>query len=156
MLQEGLKGNRVIEPSLWAVVTALERAFPLLLGPTMQAATAALPVSAEQPQHALQLWLLQVRMRCFRPTSAPSSRAQPTSLPLTGSIRRYPGHSRRQVAGPAAAAQRLRTAGARARQSDRSPVPGVRSAAAGGVLCRCAEHCSGGNAADYRIQRSRG
>ena len=59
-VQEGLKGNRVVEPSLWALVLALERAFPVLLGPTMAAVRLRLPDAALQPEQALRLWLLQV------------------------------------------------------------------------------------------------
>lgn len=58
--QEGLQGNRVVQPDLWAMVCALARAFPVLLGPTMEAVATAQPGAAEDPKRVLHLWLWQV------------------------------------------------------------------------------------------------
>ena len=64
--QAGLVGNRAISPAPWNIVTSLERAFPLLLGPAADAARSA----AERhnlggsPEALLKSWVTQVLHPC--------------------------------------------------------------------------------------------
>ena len=65
VLQTGLKGNRAVDPDLLSVVSAMTRAYPLLLGPSWTHATCAqegLPGSADA---VLWSWLAQARYTNF-------------------------------------------------------------------------------------------
>lgn len=57
LLQAGLKGNRAVEPNFWSVVSAMTRAFPVLLGPCWSHATSG---AVAQDNDLAQLWLVQV------------------------------------------------------------------------------------------------
>ena len=58
VLQEGLVGNRVITAArLWDVVLAMQRAFPVLISPGVDAVTASAGSSAQGLE---ELWVLQV------------------------------------------------------------------------------------------------
>ena len=50
----------MVEPHLWALITAAEQAFPLLMGPSLQAVRAACPDAQQHQQQAVQTWLLKV------------------------------------------------------------------------------------------------
>jgi hypothetical protein len=57
MPQEGLVGNRVIPAlGLWNVVRAMERAFPVLMSPGMDAVTSSAGASAQGLE---ELWIQQ-------------------------------------------------------------------------------------------------
>ena len=58
LLQAGLKGNRAVEPNFWSVVSAMTRAFPVLLGPCWSHATSG--AAAQDNDSLEQLWLVQV------------------------------------------------------------------------------------------------
>ena len=153
-LQDGLKGNRVVAGDLWALLRAIERAYPLLLGPTMQAVASLQPNALQQPQQALQLWLLQVRWqqpacivpatgahlqspqlragRCSRHSATQAAQAACRQCTRrAGSARRQPCTCSRQAAGPAAAAERLHQAGTGQERLPGWALPGLRAAAAG-------------------------
>lgn len=58
VLQEGLVGNRVIPAArLWNVVLAMERAFPVLISPGVDAVKAS---AGSTDQGLEELWILQV------------------------------------------------------------------------------------------------
>ena len=59
LLQHGLKGNRAVEPTSWSVVSAMTRAYPLLLGPCMTHAVSQ--GLGQDSSLLLQYWLLQAR-----------------------------------------------------------------------------------------------
>ena len=50
----------MVEPHLWALASAAEQAFPLLMGPTMQTVRTACPDAQQQQHSTVHLWLLQV------------------------------------------------------------------------------------------------
>lgn len=60
-LQHGLKGNRAVSGSVWSVVTAATRAFPIQLSPSVEKAQTLADVCAgTDPEQA---WVLQVIKR---------------------------------------------------------------------------------------------
>jgi hypothetical protein len=57
-LQHGLKGNRAVSGSVWSVVTAATRAFPIQLSPSVEKAQAVAEGCAGAD--LVQTWVIQV------------------------------------------------------------------------------------------------
>ena len=60
-MQTGLKGNRAVDPDPLSVVSAMTRAYPLLLGPCWTHATHAQEGLPESADATLWSWLAQAR-----------------------------------------------------------------------------------------------
>lgn len=61
LMQTGLKGNRAVDPDPLSVVSAMTRAYPLLLGPCWTHATHAQEGLPESADATLWSWLAQAR-----------------------------------------------------------------------------------------------
>ncbi len=60
-----MKGNRAVRPHVWALVEAMERAFPLLLSPGtgLVRHVAGEEGTLEDPDRLADLWIMQVGSR---------------------------------------------------------------------------------------------